>query len=453
MNSRCDIVVGLQFGDEGKGKLVDARSAHTDISMRYNGGVNAGHTIKLDGKKYVFHLFHSGILHPQTIGIIGNGTVINFNALLQERADLMAQGLSDPIERTLFSEKAHITFTIHCYMDKLTGAGIGTTLQGIGPTYSTKAERIGIRMGDLLESDWKTRIEEFYNRYVKQFSEHTPNITIRDHHNQEHTLNSFGDMLMYDIALLNEIYDILRPRIIDTMDYIEEHFNKRFLIEGANASLLDIDHGTYPYVTSSSPCSGGVLTGLGLSMKVLQSWNAKVIGVAKWYVTRVGGGVLPTEMKDDDENIGIQVQTIGAEFGATTGRRRRCGWLDLVALKYACRLNGCDYLNLAKADVLSDVPNLKTIKVCIQYRDTMTGRITDKFPSDECKLARMEPIYAEFPLWNTDTCRLNTCKSWKDLPLEFRTLVKFIEGYVGGIPVKYINTGQDRSDMIVRDDV
>jgi len=331
-------------------------------------------------------------------------------------------------------------------MDGLTGGDIGTTKQGIGPTYATKADRIGIRMGDLLKPDWSQRVIQFYDKYGAQLKHRENSIIIRNSCDTTIQLNSLDDMLQYDLNLISKYINQLRPRIINTVSFIEQNYNKSFLIEGANATLLDIDHGTYPYVTSSSCGAGGVLSGSGLSMKVLRDWYAETIGVFKIYVTRVGGGVLPTEMVEMDSEIGINVQTLGNEYGATTGRKRRCGWLDLVALKYSCMLNGYDYLNIAKVDILSFVPNLKTIKICTQYRNRETNEITDIFPSDEYELCRMEPIYSEFPIWDNPT----QCKTWKDLPLALRTVIKFIEGYVG-IPIKYINTGQDRNALIVRD--
>eukprot|EP00834_Sanchytrium_tribonematis_P000497 NODE_9_length_64580_cov_1.431941.p24 type:complete len:330 gc:universal NODE_9_length_64580_cov_1.431941:35005-34016(-) len=318
----ANLLLGLQFGDEGKGKLVDILCENVDMICRCAGGNNAGHTLSLEGKVYKFHLLPSGLLHKQTTGIIGHGCVIHLPSLLKEIEDLEALGVNIR-ERLLISNRAHLVFDCHQIVDglkevELGKSNIGTTKKGIGPCYSTKASRSGIRIHHLMGSfeEFSDRYQSLVNNRMKRYGEFEYDIT-------------------KELERYKDLKKIIEPMVADTIEYLHENIGKRILIEGANATMLDIDYGTYPYVTSSNCSVGGAITGLGITPKQLRT----VYGVVKAYTTRVGGGPFPTELLDAN---GEHLMKKGHEYGTTTGRPRRCGWLDLVLVKYACLINGVD---------------------------------------------------------------------------------------------------------------
>ncbi|KAF8633460.1 hypothetical protein AX15_001420 [Amanita polypyramis BW_CC] len=421
------VVLGSQWGDEGKGKLVDILSADIDICARCAGGNNAGHTIVVprpDGSKikYAFHLIPSGIINPNCTGIIGNGVVIHLPSFFQELEDLEAQGL-DYTGRLFVSDRAILVFDFHQIVDglkeiELGCSSIGTTKRGIGPAYSGKASRSGLRVHHLF--DHKTFAEKFRKIVEGRFKRYGC-----------FKYDTEGEIERYK-ALANR----LRPFVIDSVSYIHSALSsqKRILVEGANALMLDIDFGTYPYVTSSSTTIGGVCTGLGIPPKMIKD----TIGVVKAYTTRVGGGPFPTEQLN---GIGNHLQEVGAEFGATTGRRRRCGWLDLVVLKYSCLVNGYDRLNLTKLDVLDSLPEIK-----IGVRYLVDGEPLAGFPADLELLDKVEVEYVSFAGWKSSIAGV---RKYEELPVECRKYVEYIEEYLG-VGVEWIGVGPGRESMIDR---
>lgn len=414
---KADIIVGAQWGDEGKGKIVDMLSTGYDLVCRANGGHNAGHTIIVDGVKYALHLMPSGVLHENIINIIGNGVVVNPDVLITEMAQF------DGLQNRLFiSDKAHLNLAHHSLIDKAKemakgDKAIGTTGKGIGPAYSDKVSRSGHRMCEILEpeilcdalfDDFKT------NKLIFEAL--------------EIELPTYEELL----TELKRYKDALAPYITNTTRLIWKALdeNKRVLIEGAQGTLLDIDHGTYPYATSSNTVSAGACTGLGLSPKEI----GNVIGILKAYTTRVGYGPFPTEDLGVD---GDRLCDVGREFGTTTGRRRRCGWFDAVATKYSARLNGLDKFALTKLDVLD---GFEKIKICKAYQ--YKGETIDYFPAD---LQNAVPIYEEMEGWDSIT----GIKRYDDLPQNARTYIERIEELTG-IKVELISTGPDRKDTIIR---
>eukprot|EP00835_Amoeboradix_gromovi_P000829 NODE_31_length_32452_cov_0.352672.p9 type:complete len:324 gc:universal NODE_31_length_32452_cov_0.352672:1683-2654(+) len=322
MSNPILLLLGLQWGDEGKGKLVDILSGEVDLICRCAGGNNAGHTLSLNGKVFKFHLLPSGLLHSHTIGIIGNGCVIHLPSLLKEIEDLEAQGV-EIRSRLKISDRAHLVFDCHQIVDglkevELGNSNIGTTKKGIGPCYSTKASRSGVRVHHLMGT-----YEEFSDRYSSLVN------------NRMRRYGEFEYDMQAEIARYMKLKEVFKPMVCDTVEYLHENFNKRVLIEGANATMLDIDLGTYPFVTSSNCSAGGAITGLGIPPKQLGT----VYGVVKAYTTRVGSGPFPTELLDE---TGEHLLKKGHEYGTTTGRSRRCGWLDLVMVRYSCAINGVD---------------------------------------------------------------------------------------------------------------
>ncbi|WP_187647418.1 adenylosuccinate synthase [Nitrosophilus labii] len=415
---KADLIVGIQWGDEGKGKIVDLLAQNYDVVCRYQGGHNAGHTIVVDGKKIALHLIPSGILNPKAVNIIGNGVVVSPAALLKEMEQF------DSLEgRLLISDKAHLIFRYHELIDKakekLRGKNaIGTTGRGIGPAYSDKISRMGHRIGEL--KDTKKLLEKILDyfetnkAYFKALDIEIPS----------------KDELKKELELYREK---LLPYVTDVTNYIWEIMKfgeNKILLEGAQGSMLDIDHGTYPFVTSSNTIAAGACTGLGLSPKDI----GKVIGIAKAYCTRVGNGPFPTEDFGED---GEKLRKQGAEFGTTTGRPRRCGWFDAVTAKYACRLNGCDELAIMKLDVLD---GFKKIKICIAYR--YEGEIIDYVPSD---LENVQPVYQEIDGWDS----VEGIKEYEKLPNEAKKFIKIIEELTG-TKVGIISTSPDRADTVIR---
>lgn len=416
---KADLIVGLQWGDEGKGKIVDLLAKSYDYVTRYQGGHNAGHTIVVDGKKIALHLIPSGILNPKAINIIGNGVVIAPDALLKELEQF------DSLEGKLFiSNKAHLILSYHIAIDqakeKLRGKNaIGTTGRGIGPSYSDKISRSGHRIGEL--ADTQTLAEKI----SEQFAE---NKAYYDYLGV--TTPGFDELK----AELDHYQAELSKFIVDTTDILWNALDgkKKVLLEGAQGTLLDIDHGTYPFVTSSNTIAAGACNGTGLSPKEI----GKVTGIAKAYCTRVGNGPFPTEDFGKDGDL---LAEKGHEFGTTTGRKRRCGWFDAVAAKYACRLNGCDEVAVMKLDVLD---GFETIKVCVAYE--VDGKRVTTMPSD---LEGITPIYEELPGWES----VVGARNWSDLPETAQAYIRYLEKLMG-VRVGLISTSPDRNDTIIMGD-
>jgi adenylosuccinate synthase len=417
------VVIGAQWGDEGKGKIVDLLSSETEFVVRYQGGANAGHTIKFDGQTFVLHLIPSGIFHKNTTCIIGNGVVIDPIKLLEEIDAVKKLGI-DPTGRLLVSETAHVILPYHKALDQARESTrgdnkIGTTGRGIGPAYVHKTARIGIRMLDLLDtSDLKDKIA---------YALKDTNVLLK----------LYGAEPMDPDVVLNDVLhcsDKLRPYICNTTNLLHEAYekDKHILLEGAQGALLDLDHGTYPFVTSSSPTSGGACTGTGLPPTSI----THVMGITKAYCTRVGNGPFPTELHDE---VGAEIRRIGSEFGATTGRPRRCGWIDLVALKYASRINGINELTITKLDVLD---HFDEVKVCTAYE--LDDKVITHLPLNLKDLERAVPVYETFKGWKSTT---NGISDFADFPIEAQLFLKEIESYLG-VKMTMISTGPDRSETI-----
>lgn len=446
------VIIGGQWGDEGKGKLVDILSEDVDIIARCAGGNNAGHTVIVDGKKFAFHLMPSGILNTGTTVFIGNGVVLSLSGLFEEIDNVEKQGISTK-GRIKISDKTHLVLPIHIGLDKKneerlnkTGTKIGTTCKGIGPTYSSKASRCGIRVCDLYQEGLDKKILNLYEFwYYENFISNEP---------------EFKFNLMNTIKELTKDYIEFGKKIQSMVvnDYwINDALNnnKKLLVEGANATMIDVNTGTYPYVTSSSCTIGGVFTGLNISPIGLK---LNCIGIMKAYLTRVGSGPFPTELptqlnKNDDKNsidygVGNHLATNGHEFGTTTGRPRRCGWFDLVQARYACMVNKFTSINLTKLDILS---GLNEIKVCEKYMFVKDNKVLDqnsfKFPSSIEELSNVKPVYRTFPGWKEN---ISGCKSWKELPNNAREYILYIENVLN-IPIKYIGVGPDRNNVIIKE--
>lgn len=412
----ADVIVGIQWGDEGKGKIVDMLAQKYDMVCRSQGGHNAGHTIWVDGVKFALHLVPSGILNPKAINVIGNGVVFAPEAFIKEMKQF------DNLEGRLFiSDKAHLNLPYHSLIDqakeKLKGdKAIGTTGKGIGPAYSDKINRVGHRVGELLDpASLCTKVMEYFEQ----------NKVIFDAMGVE-TPNS-EEML----ATLEEYNAKLASFVTNTTNMVWKALdeNKRILLEGAQGTMLDIDHGTYPYVTSSSTISAGACTGLGINPKEI----GQVTGIVKAYCTRVGNGPFPSEDFGQD---GDRMAEVGHEFGTTTGRKRRCGWFDAVAVKYASRLNGCDQLSLMNLDVLD---GFETIKVCIAYE--LNGEQIDYLPQD---LDSVTPVYKEVAGWD----KVEGCREYDDMPDNAKSYVKLIEE-ITSTKVGIISTSPERLDTII----
>ncbi len=415
------VIVGMQWGDEGKGKVVDFLVKDADAVLRYQGGSNAGHTVVLKGKKYIFHLLPSGMLYPGKLCIIGDGVVVDLPLLVEEYDTLKREAVE--VGDLRISELAHLVMPYHKILDELEERRrgeqkIGTTRRGIGPAYADKVSRVGIRVGDLLRPDLFEEKLKF----------------VLDRKNEIIT-KIYGERPL-DILEVRNLYlsytDFIKDKICNTVylvrSLIEE--GKEVLLEGAQGTLLDITYGTYPYVTSSHPISGGACVGAGISPRDVND----VIGVLKAYNTRVGMGPFPTEM---EEPLGSLIRERGGEFGATTGRPRRCGWLDAVMIKYSAKLNGVNKIALTKLDVLT---GLEKIKVCVAYK--VDGKITEEFTPF---LEGVRPIYEEIDGWNED---ITSARSLSDLPPEARRYVKLIEELVG-CKIFFIGVGAGREEVIL----
>lgn len=420
------IIVGGQWGDEGKGKIVDLLSKDADIVARYQGGANAGHSIVLKGEKYILHLIPSGILHPQTVCVIGNGVVIDPIALFDEIQFLESKEIKIS-GRLLISHRAHLIMPYHKLLDQAqedlsNEDKIGTTGRGIGPAYVDKLNRTGIRIVDLLDKE--TLIHKIQMN-INQKNQILEKIYKRDQLDAEVIMQQY---LSFDKSMDEYITDL--SVFLDQA--IREE--KKILVEGAQGTLLDIDFGTYPYVTSSNPISGGACTGLGIGPTRID----RVIGIIKAYTTRVGHGPFPTEFSEHQSS---QMRELGDEYGATTGRPRRCGWFDAVIAKYAARINGCDCFALTKLDVLD---TFSEIKICTAYQ-LNTKRITN-FPADLKSLNQCKPVYTTLPGWNVPTQAIT---SYHKLPDNAKRYIETIEAIVG-IPISIISVGPDREQTIYR---
>jgi adenylosuccinate synthase len=418
-------VLGAQWGDEGKGKIVDLLTPQFDIVARFQGGHNAGHTVYVNGKKFILRLIPSGILHPGILCVIGNGLVVDPQALLAEVDELTSAGI-DAADRIVISDKAHLILPYHRDLDLLSEARrgerkIGTTSRGIGPAYEDKIARRGIRAGDLADP-------QALELGVRE------NVTARNRLVPETTMDwrAVLEQLLTHGARI-------RPWVKDVSLMLDDamRHGKAVLFEGAQGTLLDIDHGTYPYVTSSNASIGGVCTGLGVGPKTI----GRVLGVAKAYTTRVGEGPLPTELFGDE---GTRLRESGHEYGAVTGRPRRCGWYDAVAIRYSSRINGLDALALTKLDVLD---GLERIEICTAYQ--CEGRTLSELPSDISRLAQCKPVYESMPGWSLPTKGLTR---FSDLPAAARRYVARLEE-ISGVPAAIISTGSDRADTILREDL
>lgn len=420
-----DLLLGLQWGDEGKGKIVDVLTSKYDIIARFQGGPNAGHTLEFDGIKHVLRTIPSGIFHKNSINIIGNGVVID-PVVFQKELEGLEKFNIDIKSRLLISRKAHLILPTHRLLDAASEASkgkakIGSTLKGIGPTYMDKTGRNGIRVGDI-------ELADFEERYR----------TLADKHQ---AMIAFYDVdLQYDLKELEEeffaaVKALKELTFIDSEEYLNKAMKegKSILAEGAQGSLLDIDFGTYPFVTSSNTTAAGACTGLGIAPNKVKD----VFGIFKAYTTRVGSGPFPTELFDED---GATMARVGNEFGSVTGRARRCGWLDLVALKYAVQVNGVTQLYMMKGDVLS---GFKTLKVCTAYE--YNGQITNSLPYN-IEPENVKPVFVEMKGWAADLTGMTT---YEELPAELKAYIEFIEKELE-VPIKVVSVGPDRTQTIVK---
>ncbi len=421
------IVIGAQWGDEGKGKITDLLSRSADVVVRSQGGVNAGHTVVVAGQTFKLHLIPSGILYPDTECIIGSGTVIDPEVVIDEMEQLKKLGVKT--DNLYISQTAHITMPYHRSIDRASeerrgNYKIGTTGRGIGPTYADKSERTGIRVLDLMDSKLLDEKLEWTINYKNVILEKLYNLPPLD---PEEVITEYLKYAEY-----------LRPHVIDSSLKIYEAVKKKknILFEGAQGTLLDLDHGTYPFVTSSNPIAGGACVGSGVGPTIID----RVIGVAKAYTTRVGEGPFPTEL---DGEVGQLLCDRGAEFGTTTGRRRRCGWFDAVIGRYAVRINGLDCLAITKLDVLD---TLEEIKVCVAYE--IDGETCDHFPSNASHFATCKPIYKTLPGWQQPTTE---CRSLEDLPQQALDYLKFLAELME-VPIAIISLGASRDQTIIVED-
>ncbi|CDF78484.1 adenylosuccinate synthetase [Formosa agariphila KMM 3901] len=420
-----DLLLGLQWGDEGKGKIVDVLTSKYNIIARFQGGPNAGHTLVFNGKKHVLHTIPSGIFHDDAMNLVGNGVVID-PVIFKKELDKLEEQDVDYRKSLLISRKAHIILPTHRLLDAASEASkgkakIGSTLKGIGPTYMDKTGRNGMRVGDLELSDWKERYRALADKH-------------------EAMIGFYNVEIQYNLAELEteffEAVKVLKSlKFIDSEEYVyqAQKAGKTILAEGAQGSLLDIDFGTYPFVTSSNTTAAGACTGLGVAPNQI----GEVFGIFKAYTTRVGSGPFPTELFDED---GATMAKVGHEFGATTGRARRCGWLDLVALKYACQVNGVTQLMMMKADVLS---GFKTLKVCTAYK--YKGEVIEHFPYN-IEPENVEPIYTDFEGWSEDLTKMSEDSQ---LPKSLNAYIEFLEKALE-TPITIVSVGPDRKETIFR---
>jgi adenylosuccinate synthase len=422
------VLVGTQWGDEGKGKVTDLLAEHTDFVVRYQGGNNAGHTIVVEGERYALHLVPTGVLYPHCTPVIGPGVVVNPEVLLEEMETLEQRGID--VSRLLLSGNAHLIMPYHLELDKVTERRLGknrlgTTKRGIGPAYADKATRVGLRVQDLLDPKiFSTKLE----------------VALKE---KNLILTRVYGRLPLDGAQIEEEYlrfaQRLAPHITDTTPVVQRALDadKTVLFEGAQATMLDLDHGTYPFVTSSNPISGGACAGAGVGPRDID----RIIGISKSYCTRVGSGPFPSEADPADAEILVEV---GGEYGTTTGRKRRCGWFDAVAARYAARLNSLTELVITKLDVLSA---FESIKVCVAYE--YEGERYDDFPPNQTVFNKCRPVFEELPGWKDD---ISAVRDVSDLPKEARAYLDALEGLVG-TPISWASVGPGRDEIARVQDV
>ncbi len=415
------VLVGAQWGDEGKGKITDYLAEDADCIVRYQGGSNAGHTVELDHDKFMLHLIPSGILHPEKLCVIGNGVVVDLGKLIEEIDDLHKRGINTA--NLKISSRASVVMPYHKKLDEIEDRtnNIGTTKRGIGPTYADKISRVGFRITDLLHEEY------FRDRFSTE-------VSLKNRLLQE----LFDEPGFNTDEMINELMgqmEILRPYVVDTSLLVHSSLRegKKVLFEGAQGTLLDIDHGTYPYVTSSYPTAGGACVGAGVGPTEI----SRVIGIAKAYTTRVGEGPFPTELLDD---TGEFLRQRGAEFGTTTGRPRRCGWLDAVILRYAARINGLTDMAITKMDVLDPFP---VVKICVGYR--YRGELLSEFPDNIHTLQECTPEYIEMPGWQQD---ISNITDYNDLPNATKDYITAIEE-LSGVKQALVAVGPKRNQTIV----
>jgi adenylosuccinate synthase len=417
-----DVILGMQWGDEGKGKIVDYFAKNYDVIARFQGGPNAGHTLYVDGKKIVLHQIPSGIFHEDKVNLIGNGVVLDAITLKKECENVAAFGV-DYKKNLFISERAHLILPTHRALDKASELSkghekIGSTLKGIGPAYMDKTGRNGLRVGNLLDKSFTTD-------YIKLRMKHQ---RLLDNFNFQEDINAWEEEFFEAMEFLREF------KIVNGEYFINEKIQKgqRVLAEGAQGSMLDVDFGTFPFVTSSNTISAGVCTGLGIAPQKIK----EVFGISKAYCTRVGSGPFPTELLDE---TGEQLRKTGNEFGSTTGRPRRCGWIDLVALQFACMINGVTQIIMTKADILDELDELK---VCNSYK--INGKAIDYVPFQMNKVD-IEPVYQSFAGWKKD---ITAITEFDALPAEMKTYIDYLNKFLG-VPVKYISNGPGRDQLVV----
>lgn len=417
------VVVGTQWGDEGKGKITNYLSQQADMVVRYQGGDNAGHSIQFDGTKYALHVIPSGVFHAHIRNVLGNGVVLNPKTFVEEVTHLKQQGFA--CDNLYISDRAHVIFDYHKVLDGLQEVAlgerkIGTTKKGIGPTYTDKVSRSGTRVGDFVSDDFET----MYKTALRQ--------------KNAEIIRLGGEPLSIEESYqeYQALADVIRPYVVDTVVMINEAVkqNQKILFEGAQGALLDIDFGTYPYVTSSNPSGGGVCVGSGIGPTAIQD----VIGIAKAYATRVGSGAFPTEFEDD---IAKQIRETAHEYGTTTKRPRRIGWLDAVVLKYSTMINGLTGISLMLLDVLSGI---ETLKVCTAYE--LNGKKVESIPSRISDFEACKPVYETLPGWSED---LSQIKTYEELPENAKGYIAFIEK-ITGVPVVMVSVGPDINQTIIR---
>jgi adenylosuccinate synthase len=420
-----DLLLGLQWGDEGKGKIVDVLTSSYDIIARFQGGPNAGHTLEFDGNKHVLHTIPSGIFHPKATNLIGNGVVIDPVIFIKEIEGLKPYNI-DFNKKLLISKKAHLILPTHRLLDAASEASkgkakIGSTLKGIGPTYMDKTGRNGIRVGDILATNWEEKYKRLSLKHLNMLESY--NISI------DYDLNGL------ESEFFSSIENLKKFKLVDSEQYLidAQKEGSKILAEGAQGSLLDVDFGTYPFVTSSTTTAAGACTGLGIAPNKIK----EVFGIFKAYATRVGSGPFPTELFD---NIGKTMARVGNEFGSTTGRARRCGWIDLVALKYCININGVTQLMMMKGDVLS---GFNKIKVCTAYK-TESG-IIDYLPYDISN-KEVTPIFDELPGWKENLTDINDLNQF---PVNFNNYISYLEEALN-TPIKIVSVGPDRKQTIFR---
>jgi adenylosuccinate synthase len=417
-----DVILGMQWGDEGKGKIVDYFAKNYDVIARFQGGPNAGHTLYVDGKKIVLHQIPSGIFHEGKTNLIGNGVVLDAVTLKRECDSVAAMGIN--YKKNLFiSERTHLILPTHRALDKASELSkgnekIGSTLKGIGPAYMDKTGRNGLRVGNLLDKSFTTD-------YIKLRMKHQ---RLLDNFNFQEDINAWEEEFFEAMEFLREF------KIVNGEYFINEKIQKgnRILAEGAQGSMLDVDFGTFPFVTSSNTISAGVCTGLGIAPQKIK----EVFGISKAYCTRVGSGPFPTELHDE---TGEKIRTVGKEFGSTTGRPRRCGWIDLVALQFACMINGVTQIIMTKADILDELPELK---VCNSYK--VNGQEKNYVPFQMNKVD-IEPVYKSFSGWQKD---ITAITNFKSLPDEMKNYISYLNEFLG-VPVKYISNGPGRDQLVL----